>query len=198
MYSNVVHGTVTEVPAWEGHVDSCMLFDNLNFDHSEAKTSAIYFTDGKDICKFFSDEKNVDPSAMIQTIITGNVLPSKEYIIDMTPTDTHHYGGKDYLWPEERNEFYDKLREDGFDAVVITGGYQNANGEICSDIAVLDPKIFTPKSASLKLNGKWTPEMDKQELKGLLVNIANNPDLLMDTMEIGDREVDQDGFGLAY
>ncbi len=198
MYSNIVHGTVTEAPAWEGHVDDCMLFDNLNFDHPDAKTSAVYFTDDKDICKFFSDEKNYDSSSMIQTVITGNINPNNAYIIDITPTDSHKYDGKEYLWPEDRDIFYEKLRQDGFDAVVINGAYQNSDGLICSDIAALKPEIFEPKSASLKLNGKWTPEMTKDELRNLLVSIANNPDLIMDSHEVSGREIDQDEFGLNY
>jgi len=198
MYLKVTHGTVTEVPAWEGHVDDCMMFDNLSFDHDDAKTKAVYFTDEKDICKFFSDEKNHDPSAMIQTVITGNVASEKAYIIDKTPTDCHSYDGVEYLWPEDRDSLYDRLREDGFDAMVINSGYKNAKGEDCADIAVLDPSIISYVSASLKINGKWTPEMGKEDLRNTLINISNNPDLLLGNNEVSDRDINQDDFYLSY
>lgn len=198
MYLNVVHGTVTEVPAWEGHVEQCMLFDNLNFNHPEAKTKAVYFTDNKDICKFFSDEKNHDPSSMMQTVITADIKPNNPYIMDITPTDAHSYEGIQYLWPEERDAFYDKLREDGFDAVIINGGYRNAQGEFCADIAALDPDIVHSKSISLKINGKWTPEMSKSELQDRLTYIANNPEALMASDTIGQRETDYDDFSIGY
>lgn len=196
MYLNVVHGTVTEVPAWEGHIDDCILFDNLSYDHPDAKTKAIYFTDDKDICKFFSDEKNYDPSTLMQTVITADVLPNNPYILDITPTDFHEHNGRKYLWPEDRDAFYDQLREDGFDAVVINSGYRNSCGELCSDIAALSPDIVHARTISLKINDKWTPEMNREELHRTLTHISNNPDLLMANDSGGDRETDYEDFNI--
>jgi hypothetical protein len=189
MFLKVVHGTITEVPLWEDHVSECIKFDNLNYDHEEAKTKAVYFTDNKDVCRFFSDEKMIDPSTMMQTAITSDIMSKKPYIMDSNPTDTHDYNEKSYLWPEERDLFYDALRDEGYDAVVIEAGYSN-KGAVSSDIAVLDVSIIATKTVSYKINEKWTPEMNKEGAQKLLLKIANDPELIQQSYSVSEREVD--------
>jgi hypothetical protein len=188
MLFKVLHGTITEVPAWEDLVDKCIKFDNLSYDHEDAKTKAVYFTDNQSVCRFFSEEKMVDTSTMIQTTVTSDVMSKKPYIMDSNPTDSHLYNEKLYLWPEDRDIFYDALRDEGYDAVIIEAGY-SVKGTVSSDIAVLDTSIIIGKTVSYKINGKWTPELNKEDAQKLLSKIANDPEIIQQSFSVEEREV---------
>lgn len=187
MQKNVYHGTITEVPLWEGDVDRCLTMETLNYDNEHAKSSAVYFTNVRKVCVFFSEEKLVDPSTDIPTVIKSNINTQKPYFIDKNPVDFHIHNGERFNWPEERSEFYDKLREEGFDAVIIEAGYLT-KGDASSEIAVLDPSIIQDQQVSFKLNGKWTPDMNSNEAKTLLTKIANDPDLIQHNDTPEDQE----------
>jgi hypothetical protein len=189
MIFKVNHGTITEVPLWEGHVDECIKFDNLNYEHEDAKTSAVYFTNNEDVCKFFSDEKMIDSNTMMQTVITANVLAENIYTLDKCPIESHTYNGVSYEWPEDRSSLYDALRNDGYDTFVVESGYI-ADGVVSSDVAVLDVSKIEALTVSYKINNKWTPEMDKNSAHELLTKISQDPEMIQNSFEVSENEID--------
>jgi len=170
------HGTITDMPAFndEGHIASCLNFDGLSPDHKDAKTSAVYFTDheSEDVCNMFAEEKYSSPELQAKTIVAATIRANKVFEMDRTPMGGVDLNGRFYAWPDERNDFYDKLREDGYDAVVISAGYRTTDGKVSPDIAVLDGSIIEVEAVKMKIEGKWTSYLDKREATLLLEQMA--------------------------
>lgn len=187
------HGTTMEIPAWNSdeEIDRCMIFDHLDPNHAESKTNAVYLSSHDEVTKFFANEKFSDPSSQLQVILDAVVQPKKPLIIENTPIDGYTYNNEFYHWPEGRVDLYEALRKDGYDAVIISNGY-NVNGEMASDIAVLDQSICSTVTARYHMNNKWSEPLTKDNFKERLGKLADQ--LLehdfMDSMNTYDDEDD--------
>ncbi len=137
------HGTVEDRPLMAGMEH--LLFDDVDPNHNELK--AFFVTNGMPCAKLFSERNFYDTENQLMTTLEVDVLAEKAYIVESSSSEMVHYEGASYNMDSvsARAELHDRLREDGYDALVLKDHYV-IDGQGMDDIAILD-------SAALEIRG---------------------------------------------
>lgn len=188
------HGTTIDLPAWNNdeEIERCMVFDNLDPNHANSKTNAVYLSSHDEVTKFFANEKFSDPSSQLQVILDAVCQPKKPLVLESTPMDGYTFNDQFYIWPEGRTDLYEALKEDGYDAVIIKNGY-NVGSEPATDVAILDSAVCQTITARIHFKNKWSEPLSKEDFKqrlGEIADLALDSDFAMGDMNSHDDEND--------
>lgn len=129
------HGTVEERPLMAGLEH--LLFDDADPNHNDLK--AFFVTNGMSCAKLFSERNFYDAENQLKTTLEVQIDAQRAFIVEGSSSEVVEYDGSTYNMDSvsARAELHDRLREDGFDALVLKDHYV-IDGQGMDDIAVLD------------------------------------------------------------
>lgn len=157
----VFHGTAIQKPESIDDLDEVIIFDNLDLGYSDLNT--IWFSESDEVGKHFS--KSVARNSVengIPVLIELELNLDKERVMYFDKSNPYvEIDGSEYHVSKDREELYEILQREGYQAFIIEDNYPHPNG---NDIAVFDDSCFSAVSIRVFHNDMWSGPIKDEEL----------------------------------